>query len=311
MGSFFQWKKTVLEGRSLPKTVWVYGDSDVFREEAIADARELSKVSEMDYSIVLPYNKDVFYSTMFRQAFNPDTGRLVVIREADRISDWDFLNLPTDNLFVFVSEMSDVPRLKRVEGEKEGQKKPFLSKMKLLLKCSKMSESMTQDYVSLMAKGISKAGVERVVTRSAADPKTIRDFLEKMKVFEGSSISNAVIDLLLPDLAPQWFADSLLFESKAKTAKMIGQVSVVDALAQVAQKLELLSDIAEAQSKRTDKSLSELTGLSYYVLSKLSPETAKYDFSRRAKILSLLSVLEAFAVVGVEDGVLESLIALW
>src|SRR6188768_688344 len=92
MPSYAQWRHSADKGQ-VARVTWLCGDQRILVEEVIEETKRLLGVSEFDY-VPLSAESDslvAIWDAAYQFSLDPEASRLVLVREADKITEWSAL----------------------------------------------------------------------------------------------------------------------------------------------------------------------------------------------------------------------------
>lgn len=291
---------------SLPKILCLYGSNPTLQRLSLNSLLKRLSPSDVVYLDLEENDEKQLWSNLFRYPTDPEFPILVVVRNAERVQDWNNLrNLHSSTIvnhvvFIFSEALAE-----------SHYAYEFMRRKAKYVDCSKVSDD---ELLVLMGQfGLSKRSSELLLDRSSGDLKTVLNVIEKTK-FLGSSTPE-VITALCQESALDSFSDYLIFGHKEAAISVASTLSYEESLREVQflfSRMKMFEDINGA-SKFNNKFAPEIAreiGAKVFLVKKYSKVSKTYD-SR--KILSKRTLLVA-TDSALRDGgrlALLSLVAMW
>lgn len=278
-------------------------------------------MSDLDYQSFHAgetHERDI-WAEAFQYPLIPGSNRLIVIRDAEKLTHWDRLQtwlthtrqLPGVYL-VFVSNETDLPYL--MAGGKRAGLKPHVAMIKAprgsLVRCSMPAEDDAVAWVQRRSQ-LPESLARYLLVRTGGSLADAAAVCAKISLFDGQ-IGKTTIDVLARLRPSQSFADTLLRLEKplallaaadieqSETGKVIGLLD---------SRLDLLQALHRIQV--AGQSLRDATGVNPYLARQYIGIARHYDPSRCVYRRRVLAVVDDAFRNGARDGVWEALVALW
>jgi len=309
VATYAQWRTSADRGE-VRRVTYVCGDQVPLVEEVVDHVRDTLAVDEFNYVCLSAGESKPaeIWAAAMQYPLTPGAGRLVLVREAERIKTWTPLSkwldgcrlLPGVHL-LFVAAEADVPApvAALLQSRRNAR----------LVRCAAPN---SEDAIAWVRRrtSIDQTMAWHLLERVGGDLATAADVCFKLSLFDGIP-SKASIDALCDDCPAESFVDALLAGRKKAALTRLGrldpdtQPATIDLLI---SRVALLDDLWRAT--RTTQP-QEVPGWPAFLVRQYISLGKLYDPKRCAYIRRVLAVAEDASRNGARDGVLEALVALW
>lgn len=324
MASFIQWATSFKSKGVAPRVTWICGDSLVLVEEVVDQLKKSLSIPVINYETYTAgtVKDSVIWASLYRLSLDVGQPTLTVIRDAQKITDWEPLDLylkiksAGTGYVILVSSELDFPREKPKGDQKLGDLMPHirLAQSKgAIIRCITPSEEELVKWAKSKMPGAAEPVLVHMVQRTGHDTKAIRDVCVKLRVFKASSVTMKVIDTLVTPSAVDALADSLVTGDKhAALLSKIEEEESTSLIRLLDSRVDLLHNIyLGSLSNLSVRDMCEKYRLSDFLVRKYSPHARMYDATRRDRIKRMLAILEEQSLAGARAGIAEALVALW
>lgn len=315
MGSFAQWR-TAIDAGDLRRVTWVAGDQPVLIEDVIVTTKTKLNPSDLDYvslSFGPNFDREV-WAAANQFPLTPGANRMILVRDADRLTRWGQLDAWLKNTrtlpgvyLVFVSE-----RPEQLTGKKGVP--PHLAALRaprgFLVRAAGLSEDDAVAWVRSRS-GLDSELARYLLTRTGGNLTAAAAVCAKLALFEQGA-GSATINALVAESPSDDFTDNLIAGDKRKALLNLPDLSHTDRIKAVAlldSRLDLLERLH--RMKVAGQSWREVSGVSPFLLKQYMPHARSYDSDTCTHRRQALAVLDDVLRRGINDGVMEALIALW
>lgn len=319
MGTYTQFHTAARAG-DFRRVTWICGDQPVLIEEVIDTIRDHLRPSELDRLTLHSgptFDRDV-WATANQHLLNPGSNRMILIRDADRLTRWDQLTLwltRTRQLpgvyLVFVSNDTDLPA-SNVNGRKT--LKPHIAQIKAprgsLVRCTLPTEADTLAWIRRRAT-MDDHTARYLLTRTGGNLTAAAAVCAKLNLFD-TTAGKASIDALVNETPAADLADSLIAADRRRALLAADRVTERDLhrlIALLDSRLDLLQqlhrNLAQGSSWRDNQ------GINPYLVRQYQPYARDYDPRTCARRRRVLAVIDDAIRNGAHIGLVEALIALW
>ncbi len=314
MASFVQWSQ---KRDSLYRIYWLCGSERVLVEEIVDDLKDRIGPSDLDYrSFDAEVTADAeLWSHINQFPMVPGAKRLIVIRQADKIKNWEplemWLSERSTTTVVFVSSLPDYPR----DNEKE-----VLSHVERIgtrgrqIRCSLLSVKDTKNYVRSRL-DLTEDGMDLVLSRTQCSAFPVTNFLRKTRILGVTRLSVQQVAALVPQEASGRFIDALLSRDKPSalaTAPSIPTSDVGRLLGLLEKRVRWLD--AMYQAFRRHHSINSMVAeeiVPRFAARELEPYVRHYAPDRIKSCLTILRLADELLTDGQGKNALLLLTALW
>lgn len=318
--NFNQWRNYAAKGE-VSKITYCCGDQDALVELVIQDVKNILQVPPTDYVTVdASHSSEVFWEYASQYPLNPDSVRLTVVRNADKIQSWENLtewlansrNNPK-NFILFVSSQSDAPA-DYSKGKKIGYQE-HIELIRAKGKFIRCSQPNDEDLVKWATSyGLTDRAATFLIERTSGDTGVMLDVLRKVHIWDGAPSPKA-LSLLCDELALDSFADYLILRDKPNALLALKSMSIDEQLRAIGwldHRLDSLLDIGRYVRRRMyDNDISASTGIKVFLVKRLRPIVKDYDDRKIKYCRQLLAMADGAIRNGVKSGPMEVLISLW
>lgn len=296
------------------------GDQNVLKEEVVDTTRARLNPSALDYrsfSAEPGWEREV-WAEANQHPFEPGATRLIVIRDADKLTRWEQLTgwltrtrqLPHVYL-VFVSDEPDFPSTGA--GNKKTLK-PHVAQLRaprgFLVRCTLPGEADYLSWIHSRAR-IADQVARHLLTRTGGNLDQAAAVCAKLALFD-SAAGVATIDALVEETPAAGFTDNLIAGDKRHALLNLTSIRPADyfqAVALLDSRLDLLNKLNRIQI--AGRSWRDSTGINPYLLRQYLPYAKEYDSSACAYRRQVLATIDHVLRGGARDAVMEALVSLW
>ena len=319
MPSYAQWRQSADKGQ-VARVTWLCGDQRVLVEEVIEETKSQLQITEYDY-VSMSAESDsqlAIWDAAYQYSLDPDANRLILVRDADKISNWEQLKgwfadsrqLVTTYL-MFVSDHADYPM---VPDTKELMEHVELIRSKgKVVRCSMPNEH----ELSLWIKRNSTFGdatTKFLIERAGSDLPTIANVCRKSMMFKQDP-GNVIVKQLTEEFANESFADSLIFGNKKAALLSLEQLPASEfakIIGQLYARLDTLYVLHKAAPNfNTMKEMSAATGLKIFLIQRYLSVARVYDRNKVTKCKNVLTIVDDAIQRNATDAAMELLVTLW
>ncbi len=317
MGTFAQWQRTIDKGE-VRRVTYVCGPQRALVHDVVAVTRKLIAPGELDQHTASGTDKDL-WPQAFQHAMVAGGNRLLLIRDAEKISNWapftrwitGLRQLPGVHL-LFVSNDDDVPR---GPGGKRAAAAPHIEAMKpprgYVVRCTEPAEDDAVAWVRARSP-LDDNTARHLLSRVGGDLTAAAAVCAKLAVFGDVTVSTTVVDELVAARPGDDFVDSLLAGKKHDAFALIGQLGERDQLKVLGlldQRLDMLTLLWESQAH--NRYGGPVAGVNPFLVRRYTPMAKDYQPQRCAQRRQVLAVIDDAVRSGARDGIWEVLVALW
>jgi DNA polymerase III delta subunit len=251
--------------------------------------------------------------------------RVVVIRNAERLQNWDALARVIEQrasnpktYFILVSDEERAPKVRDEEANKTVFA-PHLSsvaKRGQIIECISFTQSTSKTAVEWVQAQIKvREGIAgHLLDRADGNLRLVRDTVRKVRAL-GQTPSLSTINSMLSERPRDSFADALLALDK-KTALMalerMDSREYSRTIGFLDSRLDLAGLVHDMQA--TGKNMGEMmraAGNKNFLVPDIVPVAKHYNYKRRLKIRNLLVLADEAVQGGTTEGVFETVVSLW
>jgi DNA polymerase III delta subunit len=315
VASHRQWR-TAIDAGDLRRITWVCGDQHVLIDEVITTTKDKLNPSDLDY-VSFTYRPGLdrtIWAEAHQHPLNPGANRLIVIRNADTITNWAPLtgwlantrNQPGVYL-LFVSNEPDLPYLTKKTL------KPHAALMRaprgFLVRATLPTEPEAITWLQRRAR-LDTDTARYLLDRTGGDLTAAAHVCAKLNLFPAPA-GKASIAALTPETPATGLCDSLIALDKRSAFLAAADVSTTERFKLIAlldSRLDLLHTLHRMQlagRNWRDYSLNQFLTRQYL------PYARHYDPASCVRRRRVLAFTEDAVRRGANTGVLEALIALW
>ena len=317
--NFNQWKGYAAKS-DVAKVTYICGSEDILVELVIKDIMNILNPPITDFIKISAKETSDVWELASQYPLDPDANRLVIIRDAETITDWEGLygwvansrNNPKNHI-VFVAAINDATSTFD-KGKRTGYVEhiDYIRNKGKFIKCSTPSDddiiTWAQSY------GLSKASAQYLIERTSANISSMLNVLRKVRIWNGSPSPKA-LELLCDQQFTQSFSQYLIERNKVaalEVAKNMSEDSKIRALTELDYNLTYLFEIGICTRKRMyDSDIATSTGIKIFIVKKLRPVVKDYDERKIKYCRQLLAMTDSALRDGAKAGVMEGLISLW
>lgn len=321
MATFGQWLKTSTAAK---RVTWVCGAERVLVEQVVATTRRVIGAADMDLTVLTmgPDQEREIWAAADQYSLVPDAPRLVVVRDAQKVKNWDRLKewldgarrYPT-NYLLFVSTEHDFP-YEMEDGKKAGLK-PHAEWVKLrgrLVRCSMPNEKDLIAWVVARSPALDANQAMHLMQRVGGSLAAAANVCDKLAMFTRVP-GTVVIDKLCDESPEDSFVDCLLAMNKPSALLALEALSPKDygrTLGLLESRLDTVADLnREAAARPSGPRDYGRTGVPVFLAKKFGSIAARYDPAKVKRCRQALALADDAHRSGARDGVLECLTAMW
>lgn len=300
---------------------WVCGDQRVLVEEVVDTTRRLLAPSPLDYVPLDASDTDEhhIWSFALQYPLNPGAHRMILIRDAEKLTRWDRLTSWMDSTrqlpgvyLVFVSNETDLPY--ETAGGKKAGLKAHVAAIKAprgsLVRCTMPNEADAIAWVRGRAR-MDEATASLLLTRTGGSLAQVAAVCAKVSLFDGPA-GRATIEALCAERPSASFVDNILALDRKAALLRIPDLPDAEAgkvIGLLDSRLDLLASLHRLQV--AGYGLRDMTGINPYLARQYLPIARMYDQSRCVHRRRVLAVVDDALRKGARTGVWEALVALW
>lgn len=317
--NFNQWRNYAAKN-DVSKITYCCGDQPVLVELVAHDIKNILQVPVTDYVSVDASQSADFWELASQYPLNPESNRLTVVQNADRIDSWsniaDWLSNSRNNpknYLLFLSNQSDAPGV-YVKGKKVSYAEhiDLIRTKGKFIKCSMPND---EDLVKWAREyGLTQASAEFLMERTSGDTALMYDVLQKVHVWNGSPSPKA-LSLLCDEQALDSFADYLILRDKANAFLALKSMSDEDKskiISRLDYRLDTVMQVGRCLRRRMyDNDIAANTGIKLFLIKRVKPVAKDYDEKKIKYCRQLLAMIDGAVRDGAKVGTWETLITLW
>lgn len=317
MGSFAQFAAA----GEVRRVTWVCGDQRVLVEETVDTIRTQLAPADIDYVTLShqpAFDRQV-WSAANQYPLNPGANRLVLVRDAEKLTRWEQLELwmgRTRQLpgvyLVFVSNETDLPYV-MTGGKKDGLK-PHVAAIKAprghVVRCTMPNEVDAVAWVRRRAR-LDDETARHLLTRSGGNLAAVSAVCAKLALFDGNA-GRSTIDALCQERPVESFVDCLLAVDKKAALRCIADLLEADyakTISLLDSRLDMLQVLNKVQA--AGQGFRDVPSINPYLVRQYMPIAKHYDGRRCVYRRRVLAVIDDALRSGAREGVWEALVALW
>lgn len=316
MSSYGQWFKAFVS-RGPARVTWVCGAERVLVDEVVASVTAALGANEAEsWTAGRDREKDIWASAL---AVPFTETRLVQVRDAGRLKDWDKLHTWLEEKFVlrgvhllFSAGEADFPK------DKDGKlAEPCTwlrdSTVGQVVRCTSLDPDEAAVWARQQMPGLSAIQATRLLDRASGSLREVRTVLAKARLF-GDQVPDWALDMLCAEL-PGDFADKLIRGDRKGAmlaAETLGSEGLGWSLGVLASRLDALSALHRAARDNVSRrDVVSKMGVPAFVAQKYAGVAKDYGEQRVARCWGALAVVEDAYRSGSADGAAEVLVASW
>lgn len=317
--NFNQWKGYAAKA-DVAKVTYCCGDQSALIEIVVDDIKNILQVPVTDFVEIDASQDTSMWELASQYPLDPNSNRLVVVRNAEQIKDWAYLSdwlaysrANPKNYLLFVSNDADAPAVYA-----KGKRQSYEEHIELIrtkgkfIKCSVPNDDDLVKWAETY--GLTKASAEFLVERTSGDTSAMLDVLRKVHIWEGSPSPKA-LTLLCEEQALDSFADYLILKDKKAALMALKSMSDEDKskiILRLDRRLDMIMDIARHVRKRMYAGdIAATTGIKVYLVKRFTPVVKDYDDRKIIYCRQLLAMIDGVQRDGAKTGTWETLITLW
>lgn len=324
MASFIQWATSFKTKGVAPRATWICGDNLVLVEEVVDQLKKSLSVPVINYETytVGTVKESSIWASLYRLSLDVGQPTLTIIRDAQKITDWEPLHLylkiksEGTGYVILVSDESDFPRDRPKGDQKLGDLKAHIRLVQskgAIVRCITPNEEELVKWAKTKLPRVAESVLVHMVQRAGHNTKAIRDVCAKLRVFKPASVTVKVVDSLVIPSAVEELADSLVAgDKKAALLSKIEEDESTALIRLLDSRVDLLHNLYLGSIINLSvRDVCAKYRLSDFLVRKYSPHARMYDASRRDRLKRMLAILEEQSMAGAREGVAEALVALW
>ena len=317
--NFSQWRNYAAKN-DVSKITYCCGDQYVLVDLVAQDIKNILQVPATDYVVVDASQSVDFWELASQYPLNPESNRLIVVKNADKVDSWDNLSdwlansrSNPKNFLLFLANQSDAPAIFA-----KGKKISYAEHIELirtkgkLIKCSMPNDDDLTKWAQ--SYGLTQASAEFLIERTSGDTALMLDVLKKVDVWDGSPSPKALA-LLCDEQALDSFADYLVLKNKQAAFLALQTMSDEDKakiISRLDYRLDMLMDLGRCLRRRMyDADIVSNTGIKIYLVKRFKPVAKEYDNAKIKYCRQLLAMIDGAIRDGAKVGTWETLITLW
>lgn len=317
--NFSQWRNYA-EKKEVSKITYCCGDQYVLVDLVAQDIKDILQVPATDYVVVDASQSVDFWELASQYPLNPDSNRLIVVKNADKVNSWSNLSewlansrANPKNYLLFLSNQSDAPAIFA-----KGKRVSYAEHIEIIrtkgkfIKCAMPNDDDLVKWAR--GYGLTQASAEFLIERTSGDTALMLDVLKKVDVWDGSPSPKALA-LLCDEQALDSFADYLVLQNKAAAFLALKNMSEEDKskiITRLDYRLDMLMDIGRCLRRRMyDADIVSNTGIKIYMVKRFKPVAKEYDERKIKYCRQLLAMIDGAVRDGAKVGTWETLITLW
>jgi DNA polymerase III delta subunit len=315
VGSWRQWR-TAVDAGDLRRVTWVAGDQPVLVEEVVATTRSKLNPSDLDY-VSLSYGP-AFEREVWAAAnqfpLTPGANRMVLVRDADKLTRWGQLELWLKNTRalpgVYLVFVSDKPEQLGTNKGVPAHLAAIRAPRGFIVRATGLNEDDAVAWVQSRS-NLDTTLAKYLLTRTGGNLTDAAAVCAKLALFDQGA-GSATINALVAESSSDDFTDNLIAGDKRRALLGLPDLDHTDrirAIALLDSRLDLLERLH--RMKIAGRSWREASGISPFLLRQYMPHANGYDPDTCTHRRQVLAVLDDVVRRGINDGVLEALVALW
>jgi DNA polymerase III delta subunit len=327
MGTYVQF----LNRPAIKRVTWVCGPERVLVESAVDLVRAGVGAKAVDYGSVLAGScpDREIWALANQYPMNPKDKRLIVVRDAEKITDWGPLEnwlsqsrlLPTVHL-LFVGSEDYYPHIVRESLRPNGNTArskelvppaSWIRDKGSVVCCTGLNEKDFRSYVQGRVSASDQVA-DHLIARCNDSVDLVNNALMKLELFSGE-VSKDLVNVLVNPPAATDFVDALVKNDKAKamrSAEHVPQIEHGKIIGLLNFELEILALLhRELRSGKDQWQIHPTTKLKAIFIRNRFHLAKSYDFNKRKSCSQVLALTDDISRRGQSVGVLESLVALW
>jgi hypothetical protein len=331
MSSFSQWRKSLVKNPDPRQITWLCGNERVLIDDVVHDIRSKLAPEPWNYrSLVVGEDSE---RTIWNEADQHPMGqspRLLVIRNAEALKDWDrfidWIKNRSHNPKTFLILVSNEERIPRTEltpeQRRHGEKAEVLPHIAAIgtkghvIECRPYTNATAKYAVQwVQSKVRMREGVAaHLLNRADGDLRLVRDVCTKLSVFPGE-ITISTISGMLIERPRDSFSDALLAMDKKTALLALKDLQPSEyslTLGYLDSRLDLAGTIHDMQVEhRPQTEIVRAVGSQGFLVKDIILIAKHYDAKRRLTIRKMLALADEALRYGSSDGVMEAIVAFW
>ena len=333
MVSFNQWRKTLEKNPAPRQITWVCGEERVLVDEVVGYIKGYLGPEPWNYvSLSAAEDSERAIWNAADQHAMGTSPRLVVIRHADKLQQWDrFMNWIKERAFhpnvslVLISEEYKVPKTEPTPEERRKGVKPqpveyiaAIGAKGHVIECrpyttatSKYSVDWVQSKVR-MREGVAK----HLLLRSNFDLRLVRDVCRKLAVLpKDQEITLAMVNAMLNERPRDTFADALLALDRKTALLALRDIQPEDygrTIGYLDSRLDLAGMVHDMMSEhKAPHEIARAAGAQAWLVPDIMNVAKHYSGKRRLAQRKILAVADEAYLGGQRDGIMEMIVSFW
>lgn len=309
--NFHQWRQHADRGE-VARATWCGGDEPVLVEELVDRLRRALRPGELDsVSLAAGTVPDrTIWAAAHQYPLQPETPRLVTVRQADQISDWqplarwlDRKRLNPLTYLLFVSNATVLPAEPAALIRRTGH----------VVECRRPPVAELVPWIQSMV-ALPDTTAHYLAQRSAGALHHVKSVSGKLALFDVAP-SAAAIDELCDEAPTEAFADAVMLLQSRIAHSLIPWLPTTEyrrIVGQLDTYLTVMTHVHNAvHASQSRRDIAMLPDVPYALAEKYLPLVDRYPSSHCRARRQVLATLDAAVAAGAREGVLESLVTLW
>lgn len=317
MGNYASWRAHA-DKQERRRITYVCGDQRALVDDVVSTTRRMVGAGPLDYESTTGTDPGLWAKT-HQHPMAPGGNRLVVIRDAEKITSWEPLTiwvtqrrtLPGVHL-IFVSNDADLPRQNTA---KRAAAADHIEAMKpprgYVVRCSSVSAADALAWV-IARSTMDERTARHLLTRVGGDLTAAGAVCAKLRVFGDVDVTTTIIDNLVDKIPGDTFVELLLAGHKSDAFASISDIPDREAgkvIGLLDSRLDLLAKLWDAQAQ--GRYGQQIHGINPFLIRQYTPIAKHYEPARCAHSRQVLAVVDDALRQGARAGVWETLVALW
>lgn len=331
MASFSQFRVSFAKDKGVRQITWVCGPEQVLIEDVVSSIKKRLNVAPWNY-VPLVVGMDSERTVWAEIDQHPlDSGpRLVIIRNAERLKDWnrliEFIKYRSMNPLTHIIFVSNDERSPRVAVAPAGkfqkateEATPYIAAFSgkgYVIECKPYTAATVPHAVEWVKSKVKmRDGIAGyMLNRANGDLRLVRDMCTKLAVFP-DEITLTTINLMLKERPRDSFSDALLALDKKTALLALRDLSPSDysrTLGFLDARLDLAGMVHDMQmDHKTPSEMAMAAGNQNFLVKDIIPIAKHYDHKRRLQIRKTLALADDALRSGATEAVMESIVAFW
>lgn len=332
MTIFHKWQQSLAKTPEPKQVTWVCGEEQVLAEEVLTYITTRLDVAPWNIARINAQEHTArrIKAELYQYPLGPGP-RLVVVRHAQEIQDWDFLTewIPkrTTNPrthVVFLSDEAGVQKIEPTRDQRRDGMKPYapphidlITKRGTLVECRSFTNA-TAKYAPAWVQSIvpmRDSVAKHLMERANFQIRLVRDTCLKLKLSGVDEITITHVNQLLSEQPRDTFIDAILSRDH-KTAFLASQVIPEDEYGKIIGQLDsrldlagLVHDMMVEHAKPGD--IARAAGAQAWLVPEILPLAKHYSSKRRLELRKVLATADTAYRSGQAKGLLEVITSFW